>query len=48
MWEQKLRFFYDYPELTQFRDQVRAHLGLDAEEPWKQTDSISEAAWNRY
>lgn len=48
VWEQKLRFFYDYPELTQFRDQVRAHLGLDAEEPWKQTDSISEAAWNRY
>ena len=29
-WERKIRFFYDYPELVEFRDEVRARLELDA------------------
>ncbi len=33
VWSRKLDFFYDYPELTAFRDQVRANLGL-GEEDW--------------
>lgn len=28
VWTQKLDFFYDYPELVSFRDQIRANLGL--------------------
>lgn len=28
VWSQKLDFFYNYPELVSFRDQVRADLGL--------------------
>ena len=28
VWEQKLNFFYAYPELVTFRDQTRAQLGL--------------------
>ena len=30
VWKQKLRFFYDYPELVEFRAQVRENLGLDS------------------
>ncbi len=29
VWKQKLRFFYDYPELVDFRAQTRARLGLE-------------------
>ena len=30
VWERKLNFFYDYPELAEFRDRVRERLGLSA------------------
>lgn len=29
VWQQKLNFFYDYPELVSFRAQVRTNLGLE-------------------
>ena len=28
VWEEKLNFFYRYPELVEFRTQARARLGL--------------------
>lgn len=52
VWSQKLDFFYNYPELTAFRDQVRSGLGL-AEDEWYEdrfpaadssTDPAAEAA----
>lgn len=30
VWSQKVNFFYDYPELVEFRAQVRENLGLDS------------------
>ena len=32
VWAEKLRFFLDYPELTEFRRQVRENLGLEQPE----------------
>lgn len=28
VWEKKIQFFYDYPEMVEFREEVRAHMGL--------------------
>lgn len=28
VWEQKINFFYDYPELVEYRDEIRANLGM--------------------
>ena len=32
VWEEKLEFFYDYPELVEFRQSVRDSLGLDEDD----------------
>lgn len=42
IWEQKLEFFYDYPELVSFRETVRNNLGL-AEGAYYE-DGYSDAA----
>lgn len=28
VWEQKMSFFYDYPELVEYRDEIRTNLGM--------------------
>ena len=52
VWSQKLDFFYAYPELTAFRDQVRSGLGLAEDQAYEDlfpaadssTDPAAEAA----
>lgn len=35
VWRQKIDFFYAYPELVSFRDQVRADLGLNPDQAYE-------------
>ena len=35
VWRQKIDFFYNYPELVTFRDQVRNHLGLAEDQAYE-------------
>lgn len=43
VWEEKLEFFYEYPELTEFRQFVRASLDL-AEDEYYESDYYAEDA----
>lgn len=48
VWRQKIDFFYAYPELVAFRDQVRGDLGLNPDQAYEDlfpaTDNSAEAA----